>query len=166
VQSRTFAWVGETLRRVRKEQGKTLSELAVVAKVGKGQLSRIETGKQEITLGTLAKVLAAYGLSRQEFFRRYDAVENGERDRAGETRSPGAGAAADPLRWTEKIRETIGRIESFLTSAAHDARPVAQGGFEVGEHVVLFRVLPRSAEGGAGEGNEPASAATGTAGGE
>jgi transcriptional regulator with XRE-family HTH domain len=156
VQSKTFAWVGETLRRVRKDQGKTLSELAVIAKVGKGQLSRIETGKQEITLGTLAKILAAYGLSRQEFFRRYDAVENGERGRADETRSPGTGAAADPLRWTEKIRESIGRIESFLTSAASEARPVAQGGFEAGEYVVLFRVMPRSAEGGAGEGIDPA----------
>jgi len=147
VQSSTFAWVGETLRRVRKEKGKTLSELAVIAKVGKGQLSRIETGKQEITLGTLAKVLAAYGLSRQEFFRRYDLVEAGELDRARETPRPGSDAP-DPLRWTEKIRESIGRIESFLASAANDSRPLAQGGFEVGEYVVLFRVMPRSAAGG------------------
>jgi transcriptional regulator with XRE-family HTH domain len=147
VQSSTFAWVGETLRRVRKEKGKTLSELAVIAKVGKGQLSRIETGKQEITLGTLAKVLAAYGLSRQEFFRRYDLVESGELDHARETQRPGVDAS-DPLRWTEKIRESIGRIESFLASAANDSRPLAQGGFEVGEYVVLFRVMPRSAAGG------------------
>lgn len=146
MQSSTFAWVGETLRRVRKEKGKTLSELAAVAKVGKGQLSRIETGKQEITLGTLAKVLSAYGLSRQEFFRRYDLVETGEADRSREAPKAASGAGtADPLRWTEKIRESMGRIESFLASAAQDARPLAQGGFEAGEFVVLFRVLPRSA---------------------
>lgn len=149
MQSPTFAWVGETLRRVRKEKGKTLSELAVIAKVGKGQLSRIETGKQEITLGTLAKVLSAYGLTRQEFFRRYDLVEKGELDRAREPQSPAADGS-DPLRWTEKIRESIGRIESFLASAANDARPLAQGGFEVGEYVVLFRVMPRSAATGGG----------------
>jgi transcriptional regulator with XRE-family HTH domain len=139
--------VGETLRRVRKEKGKTLSELAAIAKVGKGQLSRIETGKQEITLGTLAKVLAAYGLSRQEFFRRYDLVETGELDRARETLGPGLDSS-DPLRWTEKIRVSIGRIQSFLASAANDSRPLAQGGFEVGEYVVLFRVMPRTAESG------------------
>lgn len=154
MQSSTFAWVGETLRRVRKEKGKTLSELAAIAKVGKGQLSRIETGKQEITLGTLAKVLAAYGLSRQEFFRRYDLVETGEVDRSREAPRPGAGIA-DPLRWTERIRESIGRIESFLASTAQDARPLAQGGFEAGEYVVLFRILPRSVA--AGAGTEPAS---------
>jgi transcriptional regulator with XRE-family HTH domain len=145
--------VGETLRRVRKEKGKTLSELAVIAKVGKGQLSRIETGKQEITLGTLAKILAAYGLSRQEFFRRYDLVETGELDRARDTQRPGADAS-DPLRWTEKIRESIGRIESFLASAANGSRPLAQGGFEAGEYVVLFRVMPRSAA--TGEGTDEA----------
>lgn len=139
---------------MRKEKGRTLSELAAVAKVGKGQLSRIETGKQEITLGTLAKVLSAYGLSRQEFFRRYDLVETGEADRSREAQKPGAGVS-DPLRWTEKIRESIGRIESFLASAANEARPLAQGGFEAGEYVVLFRVLPRSS--GAGEGTEPAA---------
>ncbi|MEP7010456.1 MAG: helix-turn-helix transcriptional regulator [Acidobacteriota bacterium] len=149
MQSSTFAWVGETLRRVRKEKGKTLSELAAIAKVGKGQLSRIETGKQEITLGTLAKVLAAYGLSRQEFFRRYDLVENGERDRARDDPKPAADGS-DPLRWTERIRESIGRIENFLASAASDSRPLAQGGFETGEYVVLFRVMPRSAKTGGG----------------
>ncbi len=143
MQSSTFAWVGETLRRVRKEKGKTLSELAAVAKVGKGQLSRIETGKQEITLGTLAKVLSAYGLSRQEFFRRYDLVETGELDRSRE--APRAALPTDPLRWTERMRESIGRIETFLANAAHDVRPLAQGGFEAGEYVVLFRVLPRAA---------------------
>lgn len=145
MQSSTFAWVGETLRRVRKEKGKTLSELALIAKVGKGQLSRIETGKQEITLGTLAKILSAYGLSRQEFFRRYDLVESGENDRAREPQRPDG--ATDPLAWTEKIRESIGRIQSFLASAANDARPLAQGGFEAGEYVVLFRVMPRAADG-------------------
>lgn len=141
------------MRRVRKEKGKTLSELAIVAKVGKGQLSRIETGKQEITLGTLAKVLSAYGLSRQEFFRRYDLVETGEADRSREAPKASGSGAADPLRWTEKIRDSIGRVETFLAGAAQDARPLAQGGFEAGEYVVLFRVLPRSAA--AREGAEP-----------
>ncbi len=141
--------MGETLRRVRKEQGKTLSELALVAKIGKGQLSRIETGKQEITLGTLAKVLIAYGLTRQEFFRRYDLVEAGAGD-AGLAQEPagpkGSGPATDPLRWSEAIRSSIGRIENFLAAAVGDARPVAQGGFEAGGYVVLFSVRPHSAE--------------------
>ena len=54
-----FEHLGETIRRLRKEKKKTLSALGLEAKVGKGQLSRIENGRQEATLNTLAKILAA-----------------------------------------------------------------------------------------------------------
>lgn len=141
-----FAQVGETLRRVRKERGKTLSQLAAEARVGKGQLSRIETGKQEVTLATLGRVLSAHGLSRQEFFRRYDLVEAeaGAVGRGG-TGPPSPGAAASPLRWTDEVRTALGRIDDFLSATSREGEPLAQGGFEAGDYVVLFRVVARSA---------------------
>src|SRR4028119_175813 len=70
-----FAYVGETLRRLRKERGKTLEELGQEAGLGRGQLSRIENSRQEATLTTLSKILDSKGMSRREFFRRYELVE-------------------------------------------------------------------------------------------
>jgi transcriptional regulator with XRE-family HTH domain len=130
--------VGETLRRVRKERGKTLGQLAQEARVGKGQLSRIETGKQEITLATLAKVLDAHGLSRREFFRRYDLVEAEAGALGGkpEVESPAASF------WGDEAKAAISRIAASLDGLEHAA--IAQGGLEIGPYVVMFRVVPRT----------------------
>src|SRR5260370_4093374 len=71
-----FDCVGETLRRLRKERHLTLEELGAQAGLGRGQLSRIENGRQHATLKTLAKILSSQGGSRREFFRRYDLGES------------------------------------------------------------------------------------------
>lgn len=150
-----FELIGETLRRLRKESGKTLAQLGAEAQVGKGQLSRIENGKQEATFGTLERVLAAHGISRQEFFRRYDLVEaeasalrRGRRPREGVTETYGAPAGS---RWPGELRDALARIESFVESSLRHGEPLAQGTVEIGEVVVVFRVLPR----GSGQDSRP-----------
>lgn len=148
-----FEFVGETLRRLRKERGKTLAELGAEAQVGKGQLSRIENGKQEATLETLSRLLQAHGVTRQEFFRRYDLVETEAlqlRRGTGKPRSspPAAGAA-----WPQGLVAALSRFESFVASMLGRSRPVAQGMIEVGDLVVVFRVVPRGATPLADEGS-------------
>jgi transcriptional regulator with XRE-family HTH domain len=137
-----FDLIGETLRRLRKERGLTLEELGDAAELGRGQLSRIENNKQEATLSTLAKILKTQGVSRGEFFRRYDLVESEalavERQRTG-------GAVSAEEDWPREVQEVLGKIESFVDATLHQPRPVAQGAVEVGDLVVLFRVVPKSA---------------------
>lgn len=140
-----FALVGETLRRLRKEKGKTLEQLGEEAGLGRGQLSRIENGRQEATLNTLAKILSSQGVTRREFFRRYDLVESEAlaNERAGGTSDSGDSSMAS--RWPEEIQEVLSKVESFVHVTLHQPRPIAQGAIEVGDMVVLFRVVPKSA---------------------
>jgi transcriptional regulator with XRE-family HTH domain len=153
-----FALIGETLRRLRRDKGLTLEELGKAAELGRGQLSRIENSRQEATLSTLAKILGSQGVSRREFFRRYDLVEsealNVERQGAG-------AAAAGEGNWPQEIQDVLSRVESFVDATLHQPRPVAQGAFEVGDLVVLFRVVPKGAEPQPPRkpGEEPAGAA-------
>jgi transcriptional regulator with XRE-family HTH domain len=138
-----FDLVGETLRRMRKEKGKTLEQLGEEAGLGRGQLSRIENGRQEATLGTLAKILGSQGVSRREFFRRYDLVEAealaNERATVPETHDKVLAG-----RWPEEIQEVLGKVESFVQTTFHGPKPVAQGAVEIGDVVVLFRVMPKN----------------------
>lgn len=140
-----FALVGETLRRLRKEKGKTLEQLGEEAGLGRGQLSRIENGRQEATLNTLAKILSSQGVTRREFFRRYDLVESEAlaNERAGGASDSGDSSMAS--RWPEEIQEVLSKVESFVHVTLHQPRPIAQGAIEVGDMVVLFRVVPKSA---------------------
>jgi transcriptional regulator with XRE-family HTH domain len=143
-----FSYVGETLRRLRKERGKTLEQLGEEAGLGRGQLSRIENSRQEATLTTLAKILGSQGVSRREFFNRYDLVEGEalalERTAGGLRAAPGT-SPENPSDWPEEIREVLGKLESFVNMTFHQPRPVAQGAIELGEFVILFRVVPKSA---------------------
>ena len=148
----TFALIGETLRRLRRERGLTLEVLGERAGLGRGQLSRIENHKQEATLSTLAKILECQGVSRREFFRRYDLVES--EAQAVERGKGGAPAEAGPS--PPEVRDLVGRLESFLQSTLQPAGTVAQGAIEVGDLVVLFRVVPRAAA-AAPPGPSPAS---------
>lgn len=140
-----FALIGETLRRFRKDKGLTLDKLGEAAGLGRGQLSRIENSHQEATLSTLAKILRCQGVSRREFFRRYELVESEalaiERQQAG-------GATADEAygvgNWPQEIQDVLSRVESFVHATLHQPRPVAQGAVEVGDLVVLFRVVPKN----------------------
>ena len=137
----TFGLIGETLRRLRKERDLTLEQVGELAKLGRGQLSRIENSKQEATFSTLAKILACEGVSRREFFRRYELVEAEtlavERDKANE--------AAGTPRSLQDVRDLAGRLDSFLQSTLDPSGTVAQGAIELGDLVVMFRVVPRSA---------------------
>jgi transcriptional regulator with XRE-family HTH domain len=135
-----FEYVGETLRRIRKERGKTLEKLGREAGLGRGQLSRIENHHQAATLGTLDKILTSQGLTRREFFRRYDQVEA---EMLANQRA--AQDEAGPSSWPEEIQSVVEKVESLVHLNLLQPRPVAQGAIEVGEWVVLFRVVPRNA---------------------
>jgi transcriptional regulator with XRE-family HTH domain len=139
-----FAYIGETLRRLRKERGKTLEEIGQEAGLGRGQLSRIENARQEATLTTLSKILVSQGVSRREFFHRYELVE----EEAQEVeRSEGAPApAAGQDEWPEEVRHVLKRVEAFVTAAFLQPRPVAQGTFELGDLVVLFRIVSKTSQ--------------------
>jgi transcriptional regulator with XRE-family HTH domain len=135
-----FEHVGETLRRIRKEKGKTLEKLGREAGLGRGQLSRIENSHQAATLGTLDKILTSQGLTRREFFRRYDQVES---EMLANRRSEDE--AGPSGRWPEEIQSVLEKVESFVHGNLLQPRPVAQGAIEFGEWVILFRVVPKSA---------------------
>ncbi|HSF44042.1 MAG TPA: helix-turn-helix transcriptional regulator [Thermoanaerobaculia bacterium] len=142
-----FAYVGETLRRLRKDRGKTLEEIGKDAGLGRGQLSRIENSHQEATLSTLEKILSSQGVSRREFFRRYELVESEAREleRASKA-APGRPGEPERERWAQEIQEVLGKVESFVHKTLDQPRPIAQGAIEVGDLVVLFRVVPKHAE--------------------
>ena len=133
-----FALIGETLFRLRKEHGKTLDMIGKEAGLGRGQLSRIENAHQEATLKTLAKILTSQGVSRREFFRRYELVES---EAQAVEREKGGAPTVKP----QEIQDVLGRVESFLQSTLNPVGTVAQGAIEVGDLVVLFRVVPRAA---------------------
>ena len=120
----------------------TLEQLGEAAELGRGQLSRIENNQQEATLSTLAKILGAQGVSRREFFRRYDLVES---EALAVERQQGDGVP--PGRGTGRARSRTcwARVESFCPPPCTSPRPVAQGAIEVGDLVVLFRVVPKNA---------------------
>lgn len=137
-----FDLLGETLRRLRKEKGLTLEELGEAAELGRGQLSRIENNRQEATLNTLAKILGSQGVSRREFFRRYDLVES--EALAVQSQQQGAGAPAEGS-WPQEIQDVLGKVGAFVHARLDQPQPVAQGAVEVGDLVVLFRVVPKNA---------------------
>jgi transcriptional regulator with XRE-family HTH domain len=138
----TFDLIGETLRRLRRERDLTLEQVGQRAGLGRGQLSRIENSKQEATLSTLAKILACEGVSRREFFRRYELVET---ESLAVEREKGEGGMAGTPGSPQGVRDFVGRVESFLESTLDSSGTVAQGAVEVGDLVVMFRVVPRSA---------------------
>ena len=135
-----FDLIGETLRRLRKERGLTLEDLRTAAGLGRGQLSRIENRKQEATLSTLAKILECQGVSRREFFRRYELVE--AEALAVERQELGAAEKGD---WPEELRAVLSKVDSFVRVTLDQPRSVAQGAIEIGDLIVLFRVVPKDA---------------------
>jgi transcriptional regulator with XRE-family HTH domain len=140
-----FEFVGETLRRLRKEKGKTLEGLGREAGLGRGQLSRIENGHQQATLATLSKILDSQRVSRREFFRRYDLVESEALANQRSEASEETGEGSPAIGWPAEVQEVLSKVESFVQVTLHQPRPVAQGAIEVGDLVVLFRVVPKNA---------------------
>lgn len=134
-----FAYIGETLRRLRKERDKTLDEVGEEAGLGRGQLSRIENGRQEATLSTLSKILVSQGVSRREFFQRYELVEA---EAEAVERSGGVPASADRDYWPEEVRQALKQVDAFVTSSFLQPR-LGQGTIELEEVVILFRVISK-----------------------
>lgn len=134
-----FAYIGETLRRLRKERDKTLDEVGEEAGLGRGQLSRIENGRQEATLSTLSKILVSQGVSRREFFQRYELVEA---EAEALARSGGVPAPADRDYWPEEVRQALKQVDAFVTSSFLQPR-LGQGTIELEEVVILFRVISK-----------------------
>lgn len=58
--------LGATLRRIRVERGLSQRDAADRLRWGKDRLSRLETGKQNITVEDVAKMLGAYGVDEDE----------------------------------------------------------------------------------------------------
>ena len=135
-----FAYIGETLRRLRRDRDKTLDEIGQEAGLGRGQLSRIENGHQEATLTTLSKILVSQGVSRREFFRRYELVE-AEAEAVERSGLPAPANREDE--WPEEVRQAVRQVEAFVTAAFLQPHPVAQGTFEMGDLVGLFRVVSK-----------------------
>jgi transcriptional regulator with XRE-family HTH domain len=157
-----FGFVGETLRRLRKERGKTLEQLGEEAGLGRGQLSRIENARQEATLTTLEKILTSQGVSRRDFFHRYDLVEG---EAAAVERAAGSVQSGQPgavphdshdSNWPEEIRDVLGKLESFVNMTFRQPHPIAQGTVELGDLVILFRVIAKRAAAPAPDGEAPA----------
>lgn len=142
-----FAHIGETLRRLRKELGKTLEEIGAEAKLGRGQLSRIENSRQEATLSTLAKILASQGVSRKEFFRRYDLVE-AEAFALGRGReSPaeaGGGKGSAPAGRSLELQDLFRQFGTWMRALSEDSPSTAQGAVEVGDFVFTFKLMPKA----------------------
>jgi hypothetical protein len=82
-------------------------------------------------------------VTRREFFRRYDLVE-AEALANERATVPEAQEAVLAGRWPEEIQEVLGKVESFVQTTFHGPKPVAQGAVEIGDVVVLFRVMPKN----------------------
>jgi len=141
-----FALIGATLHRLRKEHGKTLEQIGKEAGLGRGQLSRIENAHQEATLSTLAKILQSQGVSRRDFFRRYELVEDETRKvRAGDPATAATALAApDRADGAAAIQSFFGNLGSFFRDLLEKSGPVAQGAVEVGDLTVVFQVVSRA----------------------
>jgi len=59
-------------------------------------------------------------------------------------RQRNGGAVAVGEDWPREVQEVLGKIEAFVDATLHQPRPVAQGAVEVGDLVVLFRVVPKN----------------------
>lgn len=68
-------YVGPTLRAQRLAQGLTLADVATLAGVSRGMLSKIENGQVSSSLETLHQIVSALGMTLGQLFRDFDAPE-------------------------------------------------------------------------------------------
>lgn len=66
---RQTVFVGSKIRQIRKAHDMTQSELARRIGVQQSDLCRMETGEYKVSLDTLLKILAVFGMDIGEFFR-------------------------------------------------------------------------------------------------
>jgi transcriptional regulator with XRE-family HTH domain len=82
------AFVGEKVRRIRKERGLTQSELAQRIHVIQSDLCRMEKGEYKVSLDVLFRILAVFEMNVAEFFN-----------------EPGAGASSQEQELVEAFRD-------------------------------------------------------------
>jgi transcriptional regulator with XRE-family HTH domain len=70
--SEALTAIGDRLRLLRKQQALSQREVADAIGLPQSNLSRIENGKQRLNLTVLARILAIYQTSIQDFFARED----------------------------------------------------------------------------------------------
>jgi transcriptional regulator with XRE-family HTH domain len=69
--------IGERIRQLRKEQGLSQEEFAHIADIDRTYVTRLETGKRNVTVIALHKVIKALGTNYKEFFD-HSSFSNGE----------------------------------------------------------------------------------------
>lgn len=66
--SNTNAQIGQLLKDLREDRGWSLREFGLVVGLNKTYLGDIELGKRNLTINSLERIVAGYGLSLKEFF--------------------------------------------------------------------------------------------------
>lgn len=66
--------VGERLKELRIEKGLSLNELGLLGSFDKQALSKIENGKKEMTVYSLAKICQSLGISLEDFFKGFPSL--------------------------------------------------------------------------------------------
>lgn len=62
--------IGQLLKDLREERGRSLREFGLIVGMNKTYLGDIELGKRNPTMNSLEKIVAGYGLTVKEFFAR------------------------------------------------------------------------------------------------
>jgi transcriptional regulator with XRE-family HTH domain len=69
--------LGRTLHQQRRHHSLTIAEVASLARLSRGMLSKIENGQVAATLDTVAKIAEVLGIRLSQLFQGYDAAEGG-----------------------------------------------------------------------------------------
>lgn len=78
-------YIGPILRSQRQAQGLTLADVAALAGVSRGMLSKIENGQVSTSLDTLHQIVSALGMTLSQLFRNFDVPEgSAQHVKAGE----------------------------------------------------------------------------------
>ena len=78
-------YIGTVLRQARTAQGLTIAEVAELAGLSSGMVSKIENGQVATSLDSLARLTSALGLTLSQLFRDYDSPQgSAQLVRAGE----------------------------------------------------------------------------------
>lgn len=68
-------YIGSILRQARNEQSLTIADVAELAGLSRGMVSKIENGQVATSLDSLARMTGALGLTLSQLFRDYDSPE-------------------------------------------------------------------------------------------
>lgn len=70
-------YIGSVLRSARIQQALTIADVAELAGLSRGMVSKIENGQVATSLDSLARMTSALGLTLSQLFRDYDSAEGG-----------------------------------------------------------------------------------------